>query len=124
MGTAARIFLAAAFLLQSAAVLAGPDAGAAGGENPETSTAPPPAGAPEEPTARGLRWKNAAAIGGIAAPVETIQSTNPDFSSGTTHDTPNPAGVSAPVRESPTVTSGFSIRSERSRAPSRSLPAL
>ena len=40
------------------------------------------------------------------------------------HDTPSPAGVSAPVRESPTVTSGFSIRSERSRAPSRSLPAL
>ena len=69
MGTAARIFLAAAFLLQSAAVLAGPDARAAGGENPETSTAPPPAGAPEEPTARGLRWKNAAAIGGIAATV-------------------------------------------------------
>ena len=76
MGSAARIFLAAAFLLQSAAVLAGPDAGAAGGENPETSTAPPPAGAPEEPTARGLRWKNAAVIGGIAATVGIYGATN------------------------------------------------
>src|SRR5659263_647254 len=58
------------------------------------------------------------------APVETTQSTNPAFRSGTRHDTPSPAGVSAPVSDSPTVTSGFSIRSERSRAPSRSLPAL
>jgi len=69
MGTAARMILAAAFLLQSAAVLAGPDAGVVCGENPEASTAPPPAGVPEDPIARGLWWKNAAVIGGIAATV-------------------------------------------------------
>ena len=69
MGTAAGMILAAAFLLQSAPVLAGPDAGAVRGENPATPTAPPPAGVPEEPIARGLRWKNAAVIGGIAATV-------------------------------------------------------
>jgi len=69
MGTAARMILAAAFLLQSAAALAGPDAGAVRGECPEASTAPPPAGVPEDPIARGLWWKNAAVIGGIAATV-------------------------------------------------------
>jgi hypothetical protein len=63
------MILAAALLLQSASVLAGPDAGAVRGENPATLAAPPPAGAPVEPIARGLRWKNAAVIGGIAATV-------------------------------------------------------
>ena len=69
MGIAAGMLLAAAFLLHSSPVLAGPDAGAVRGENPAIPAAPPPAGAPEEPTARGLRWKNAAVIGGIAATV-------------------------------------------------------
>jgi len=69
MGTTAGMILAAALLLQSAPVLAGPDAGTVRGENPATPTAPPPAGVPEEPIARGLRWKNAAVIGGIAATV-------------------------------------------------------
>src|SRR5512146_891438 len=58
------------------------------------------------------------------APVDTIQSTNPDLTSGITQETPRPAGVSAPDSESPTVTPGRSIFSASSRAPSRSLPAL
>jgi hypothetical protein len=69
MGIAAAMILAAALLLQSAPVLAGPDAGAVRGEHPGTPTAPPPAGVPEEPTARGLWWKNAVVIGGIGATV-------------------------------------------------------
>ena len=69
MGTTAGMILAAALLLQSAPVLAGPDAGAVRGENPAAPTAPPSAAAPEDPIARGLRWKNAAVIGGIAATV-------------------------------------------------------
>ena len=69
MGNATAMLLAAAFLLHSAPVLAGPDAGAVHGEHPTTPAAPPPAGVPEEPPARGLRWKNAAVIGGIAATV-------------------------------------------------------
>jgi len=69
MGTTAGMILAAALLLLSAPVLAGPDADAVRGESPATPTAPPPAGVPEEPIARGLRWKNAALIGGIGATV-------------------------------------------------------
>jgi hypothetical protein len=69
MGIAAVMILGAALLLQSAPVLAGPDAGAVRGENPATPSAPPPAGVPEEPIARGLWWKNAAVIGGIGATV-------------------------------------------------------
>jgi hypothetical protein len=69
MGTAAGMVLAAAFLLLPSHVVAEPDLGAVRGENPATPAAPPPAGAPEEPIARGLRWKNAAVIGGIAATV-------------------------------------------------------
>ena len=69
MGTTAGMILAAALLLLSAPVLAGPDADAILGESPATPTAPPPAGVPEEPIARGLRWKNAALIGGIGATV-------------------------------------------------------
>jgi hypothetical protein len=69
MGTAAGMILAAAFLLLPSHVFAEPDLGAVHGENPATPTALPPAGVPEEPIARGLRWKNAAVIGGIAATV-------------------------------------------------------
>ena len=69
MGTAAGMILAAAFLLLPRPVLAEPDPGAVRGENPATPTAPPSAGVPEEPIAHGLRWKNAAVIGGIAATV-------------------------------------------------------
>jgi len=69
MGTAAGMILAAAFLLLPRPVLAGPDLDAVRGENPATPTSPPSAGAPDDPIARGLRWKNAALIGGIAATV-------------------------------------------------------
>jgi hypothetical protein len=69
MGIPAGMILAAALLLLSAPVLAGPDADAVRGERPATPTAPPSAGVPEEPIARGLRWKNAALIGGIGATV-------------------------------------------------------
>jgi len=69
MGIATRMILAAALLLPSIPVLAGPDAEAVHGENPAIPAAPPPAGVPEEPGVRGLRWKNAAVIGGIAATV-------------------------------------------------------
>ena len=69
MGIAARMILAAALLLPSIPVLAGPDAGAVHGENPATPTAPPTSAVPEAPTDRGLRWKNAAVICGIAATV-------------------------------------------------------
>ena len=51
MGNAAGMILAAALLLLPAPVLAGPDPG------------------PEDPTPRGLRWKNAAVIGGIGITV-------------------------------------------------------
>ncbi|MCP2501577.1 MAG: YfiM family protein [Deltaproteobacteria bacterium] len=70
------MILAAAFLLQSAPVLAGPEAGAVSEENPATPVAPPPAVVPEGPTDRGLRWKNAAVIGGIAATVGIYGATN------------------------------------------------
>ena len=43
------------------------------------------------------------------APVATIQSTNPALISGTMDEQPSPAGVSAPERLMPTVTSGSSI---------------
>ena len=70
------MILAAALLLPSIPVLAGTDAGAVNGENPATPVAPPPAGASEAPTDRGLRWKNAAVIGGIAATVGIYGATN------------------------------------------------
>jgi len=76
MGIATRMILAAALLLPSIPVLAGPDADAVHEENPATPAAPPPAGVPEEPVARGLRWKNAAVIGGIAATVGIYGATN------------------------------------------------
>jgi len=69
MGTAARMILAATLLLLPAPVLAGQDPDAVRRETPATPTAPPSAGAPEDPAARGLRWKNAAMIGGIALAV-------------------------------------------------------
>ena len=47
------------------------------------------------------------------APVETIQSTNPALMSGTMEEQPRPAGVSAPERLIPTVTSGSSILSAK-----------
>src|SRR6266511_53159 len=58
------------------------------------------------------------------APVETIQSMNPASMSGTIVDIPRPAGVMAPVRLMPTVTSSASIRSANNRQPSASRPAL
>src|SRR3989454_1793046 len=58
------------------------------------------------------------------APVDTIQSTNPASTSGMSVDIPRPAGVIAPVRLIPTVTSSSSMRSENSRHPSASRPAL
>src|SRR6266704_4386779 len=58
------------------------------------------------------------------APVETIQSTNPASSSGMMVDMPRPAGVIAPVRLIPTVTSSASINSVNSRHPSARRPAL
>jgi len=76
MGIATRMILAAALLLPSIPVLAGRDAGAVQGDNPATPAAPPTAGVPEEPVARGLRWKNAAVIGGIAATVGIYGATN------------------------------------------------
>jgi len=69
MGTAAGMILAAALLLLPAPALAGQDPDAVLRERPATPTAPPSAGAPEEPAASGLRWKNAALIGGIALAV-------------------------------------------------------
>jgi hypothetical protein len=69
MGTAAGMILTAALLLLPGPVLAGPDPGAVRGEDPATPAAPPSAGAPEDPIARGLRWKNAAVIGGIGITV-------------------------------------------------------
>ena len=53
------------------------------------------------------------------APVETIQSTNPALMSGTMEEQPRPAGVSAPERLMPMVTSGSSIFSVKSWQPSR-----
>ena len=76
MGIATRMILAAALLLLPTAVLADPYADAVPGENPATPTAPPPSAVPEAPTDRGLRWKNAAVIGGIAATVGIYGATN------------------------------------------------
>jgi len=70
------MILAAALLLPSIPVFAGSDPGAVHGENPATPTAPPPSAVPETPTDRGLRWKNAAVIGGIAATVGIYGATN------------------------------------------------
>jgi len=56
--------------------------------------------------------------------VATIQSTNPALINGTTHEQPKPAGVSAPARLMPTVTSGSSIFCVNSSQPSRSRAAL
>ena len=47
----------------------------------------------------------------MLAPVETIQSMKPASSSGMIVDMPRPAGVIAPVRLIPTVTSSASMRS-------------
>src|SRR6266511_2791709 len=58
------------------------------------------------------------------APVETTQSRNPASSSGMIVDIPRPAGVIAPVRLIPTVTSSARMRSANSRQPSPSRPAL
>jgi len=69
MGTAAGMILTAALLLLPGTVLAGPDPGAVGEENPAAPTAPPSVGVPEDPIPRNLRWKNAALIGGIALTV-------------------------------------------------------
>src|SRR5690348_15421514 len=60
----------------------------------------------------------------MLAPVDTIQSTKPASTSGMIVDMPSPAGVIAPVRLIPTVTSSSSIRSANSRHPSASRPAL
>ncbi|MEK6696877.1 MAG: DUF2279 domain-containing protein [Candidatus Deferrimicrobiota bacterium] len=65
MGTTARVIIAAAFLLLPAPVLADPVPGAVRGENVVTPMAPPAAVVPGDPASRGLRWKNAAVIGGI-----------------------------------------------------------
>ena len=65
MGTTVGIILAAAILLLPTPVLADPAPDAVRGEEPGTPTAPSPTNVPEESGARGLRWKNAAAIGGI-----------------------------------------------------------
>ena len=61
---------------------------------------------------------------GEIAPVEIIQSTKPDFKSGIRQERPSPAGVRAPLSVSPTVTSGSSIRSTKSRQLSRRRAAL
>ncbi len=58
------------------------------------------------------------------APVEMIQSTNPDSISGISAAMPSPAGVSAPVSVIPTVTSGSSIFFVKSWQASRSRAAL
>ena len=76
MGIATRMILAAALLLQSIPVLAGQNAGGVHGEIPAIPAAPPPAAVPEAPPDRGLRWKNAAVIGGIAATVGIYGATN------------------------------------------------
>ena len=49
----------------------------------------------------------------------TIQSTKPALISGTIEEQPRPAGVSAPERLMPMVTSGSSICSANSWQPSR-----
>ncbi len=54
----------------------------------------------------------------------TIQSTKPALISGTIEEQPRPAGVRAPDRLIPTVTSGSSIFSVNSRHPSRRRAAL
>ena len=53
------------------------------------------------------------------APVLTIQSTNPALISGTMEEQPRPAGVNAPDKLIPSVTSGWSIRSVYKRHTSR-----
>ncbi|MBE0607419.1 MAG: DUF2279 domain-containing protein [Deltaproteobacteria bacterium] len=69
MGIATGMILAAAFLFLPSNVLAEPDLDPVRRENPATPTAPPSAAAPDEPISRGLRWKNAAVIGGIGITV-------------------------------------------------------
>ena len=69
MGSAARMILAAGLLVLPAPVLAGAEPDAVRGENAAAPTAPPGAGAPEDPIARRLQWKNAAVIGGIGLTV-------------------------------------------------------
>ena len=54
----------------------------------------------------------------------TIQSTKPALMSGTIEEQPRPAGVSAPDRLMPIVTSAASIFSVKSRQPSRRRAAL
>ena len=54
----------------------------------------------------------------------TIQSTNPALISGTMDEQPSPAGVSAPERLMPMVTSGSSIFSVKSWQPSFSRAPL
>src|SRR6266571_5463807 len=58
------------------------------------------------------------------APVDTIQSMKPASMRGIMVDMPRPAGVIAPVRLIPTVTSSASINSVNSRHPSARRPAL
>src|SRR5690242_693727 len=60
----------------------------------------------------------------MLAPVDTIQSMKPASSSGMIVDMPSPAGVIAPVRLIPTVTSSASMRSLKRRQPSARRPAL
>ena len=69
MGIATGIILAAAFLILPSDIHAEPDPDPVRGESPATPTAPPSAGVSDDPIARGLRWKNTAVIGGIAAVV-------------------------------------------------------
>jgi len=56
--------------------------------------------------------------------VATIQSTNPALISGTIDEHPSPAGVRAPERLMPMVTSGSSIFAVNSWQASRSRPEL
>jgi len=69
MGTSAGMILATVLLLMPAPAFAGPDPGAVPGENGATPIAPPSAGVPDDTDACGLRWKNAAVIGGIGITV-------------------------------------------------------
>jgi hypothetical protein len=69
MGTAAGRILAAALLFLPVPALADPVADAVRGKDPARPAAPSPAWEPEEPAARGRRWKNAALIGGIGLTV-------------------------------------------------------
>jgi hypothetical protein len=69
MGTAAGMILAAALLLPPASVFASPNPDAVRPENAAIPMAPPPGGVPEEPIARGRRWKNTAVIAGIGITV-------------------------------------------------------